>query len=117
MQRAFLPAPPGLSRLLCEGRVAGARRMEWVDLSGRGSLHAFSQNYQALFCPKPDLIGLVDLEEGCGRVLSRIDAPYDDLRIGQPLRMDFLELPGGLFLHQFLPDAPTTRGPVLRRSP
>jgi hypothetical protein len=49
------------------------------------------------------VIGLVDLEEGCGRVLSRIAAPFQTLRIGQPLRVGFLDLPGGLVLHQFLP--------------
>lgn len=75
----------------------------WVDLSGRGTLHAFSQNHQALFFGKPDVIGLVDLEEGCGRLLSRIDAPIDQLRIGQPLVLDFMDLPGGLVLHQFRP--------------
>jgi uncharacterized OB-fold protein len=78
--------------------------MVWVDLSGRGSLHAFSQNHRALFFQKPDVIGLVDLEEGCGRILSRIDAPLETLRIGQRLRVDFLDLPGGLVLHQFRPE-------------
>lgn len=77
--------------------------MSWVDLSGRGTLHAFSQNHQALFFGKPDVIGLVDLEEGCGRILSRIDAPIETLRIDQPLVVDFLELPENLVLHQFRP--------------
>ena len=77
--------------------------MTWIDLSGRGTLHAFSQNHRTLFFNKPDVIGLVDLEEGCGRILSRIDAPLQTLQIGQPLQIDFFDLPGGLVLHQFRP--------------
>jgi len=80
------------------------RDVRWVNLSGRGRLHAFTQLERAWFFTKPDVIGLVDLEEGCGRLLSRIAAPIERLRVGQRLRVDFLELPGGLTLHQFLPD-------------
>lgn len=99
----FFPPRPACPE--CSARDASrGGRIRWVDLSGRGTLHAFSQNHQALFFGKPDVIGLVDLEEGCGRVLSRIDAAFEDLRIGQPLRVDFLALPAGLILHQFRPD-------------
>jgi len=80
------------------------RRVRWADLSGRGTLHAFTQIERAFFFAKPDVIGLVDLEEGCGRILSRIAAPFESLRIGQHVRVDFLDLPGGLVLHQFRPD-------------
>jgi len=83
--------------------AARGRNVRWVDLSGRGRLHAFTQLDRAFFFAKPDVIGLVDLDEGCGRVLSRIVAPFETLRIGQPLRVGFLDLPGGLVLHQFLP--------------
>ncbi|MFQ5456868.1 MAG: Zn-ribbon domain-containing OB-fold protein [Myxococcota bacterium] len=94
--RPFCPACAGADA----SRGGG---MSWVDLSGRGTLHAFSQNHQALFFGKPDVIGLVDLEEGCGRILSRIDAPIETLRIDQPLVVDFLELSENLVLHQFRP--------------
>lgn len=100
-----LSFPPRASCPPCAAADATrGRRMEWVDLSGRGTLHAFSQNHQAIFFGKPDVIGLVDLEEGCGRLLSRIDAPLASLRIGDRLRVDYLDLPGGLRLHQFRPD-------------
>ena len=94
--RAFCPACAG-----ADASRGGA--LSWIDLCGRGTLHAFSQNHQAFFFAKPDVIGLVDLEEGCGRILSRIDAPISALQIGQPLVVDFVELPGGLVLHQFRP--------------
>ena len=100
-----LSFPPRIFCPVCVAADASrSGTMVWEDLSGRGSLHAFSQNHRALFFQKPDVIGLVDLEEGCGRILSRIDAPFVTLRIGQPVRLDFLDLPGGLVLHQFRPD-------------
>ena len=99
-----LAFPPRRVCAACVGAgVPGGRDMRWVELSGRGRLHSFSQNERALFFRKPDVIGLVDLEEGCGRILSRIAAPFESLRIGQALRVEFIELPGGLVLHQFRP--------------
>ncbi len=100
----ILSFPPRAVCASCsEGDASRGGAVTWVDLSGRGTLHAFSQNHQAIFFGKPDVIGLVDLEEGCGRLLSRIDAPIDQLRIGQPLVVDFMDLPGGFVLHQFRP--------------
>ena len=99
-----LSFPPRSVCATCsEGDASKGGAMTWVDLSGRGTLHAFSQNHQALFFRKPDVIGLVDLEEGCGRILSRIEAPISELRIGQALLVDFMELPGAVILHQFRP--------------
>jgi len=96
--------PRGHCPACASADASRGRNVRWADLSGRGRLHAFTQLERAYFFTKPDVIGLVDLEEGCGRVLSRIVAPIEGLRIGQPMRVDFLELPGGLVLHQFLPD-------------
>jgi uncharacterized OB-fold protein len=99
---AFPPRP--VCAVCARASVQSGGALRWVELSGRGRLHAFSQNDRALFFRKPDVIGLVDLEEGCGRILSRIAAPFESLRIGQALRVEYIELPGGLVLHQFRPD-------------
>lgn len=95
--------PRGHCAACAAADASRGRNVEWVDLCGRGRLHAFTQLERAFFFTKPDVIGLVDLEEGCGRILSRIVAPFESLQVGQPLRVDFLDLPGGLVLHQFLP--------------
>lgn len=82
--------------------VCTSDALDWVDLSGRGTLAAFSTQETAVRFRAPDVIGLVDLAEGV-RVLSRIAAPYEDLSLGQPLAVDFFEAEPGLVLHQFRP--------------
>ena len=78
--------------------------LEWIELSGRGELAAFSTQEQGLRFRAPDVLGLVDLEEGV-RILSLIAAPYEELRIGQPLRVEFFEVQPGEVLHRFRPVA------------
>jgi uncharacterized OB-fold protein len=63
---------------------------EWVEYSGRGTLHSFSKIYAA---PKgfedmaPYIIGVVDLEEG-GRLLSWLkDIPDSEIKIGMRVKV------------------------------
>jgi uncharacterized OB-fold protein len=77
--------------------------LEWVDLSGRGTLAAFSTQESGYRFRAPDVIGLVDLAEGV-RLLSRIAASYDALEIGQAVKVDYVEAEPGLILHQFVPE-------------
>jgi hypothetical protein len=79
--------------------------LEWIALSGRGTLAAFSTQEQGLRFAAPDVLGLVDLAEGV-RLLSRIDASYESLRIGEPVVLGFVEAAPGLVLHQFAPERP-----------
>jgi uncharacterized OB-fold protein len=126
VSRENLAAHDGVSRrffdLLAEGRLATTRcnscgllaypprawchvctaDVSWVDLSGRGTLAAFSTQETAARFRAPDVIGLVDLEEGV-RVLSRIAGAYEELSIGQQVTVDFFEAEPGLILHQFVP--------------
>jgi uncharacterized OB-fold protein len=83
--------------------VCTAEELEWIDLSGRGRLVAFSTQERGFRFPAPDVLGLVDLEEGV-RVFSRIDAPLQELEIGQAMTVDFLEISSGEVLHQFRPE-------------
>ncbi|WP_287154527.1 OB-fold domain-containing protein [Candidatus Solincola tengchongensis] len=76
--------------------------MEWVDLPREGTLLAFTWQEAAIRCRKPEILGLVELE-GVGNVLTRIDAPYESLRIGQRVAFDTWTSPDGLVLHQFRP--------------
>lgn len=75
--------------------------LEWVPLSGRGRLAAFSTQETAIRFRAPDVIGLVDLEEGV-RVLSHIAGSYDELRIGDEVVVDFIEIEPGFVLHRFV---------------
>ena len=65
--------------------VTGARDLEWVEASGRGTVHATTV-VRAKPPQQPYNVALVDLEEG-PRVMSRVEgiAP-DEVRIGMKVR-------------------------------
>ena len=86
--------------ILCP--VCLADDLVWVDLPREGELIAFTWQEGALRCRKPDVLGVVELE-GVGNVFTRIDAPYEDLSIGQRVVFDTWEAPDGVTLHQFRP--------------
>jgi len=63
--------------------------LEWVDLSGRGSLYSFTEvsAAPATFADEaPYVLCLVDLDEGI-RCLSRINATWDELRPDMRVRV------------------------------
>ena len=76
--------------------------VEWIDLSRRGTLYAFTQQERSLRFGKPDVIGVVELPDA-GRLLTRVDAPYDELSIGMEVELDFLDVSENQTLHQFRP--------------
>ena len=79
-----------------------ARDVEWFDLPWSGTLYAFTQQERSLRFSRPDVLGLVELP-GVGRILTRIDAPFETLAIGQPVVLDFVEVSRDIVLHQFRP--------------
>ncbi len=76
--------------------------IEWIDLPEKGSLFAFTQQERSLRFGKPDVIGVVELE-GAGKLLTRIDAPYESLSIGDTMELDFIDISKEQTLHQFRP--------------
>jgi len=65
--------------------------VEWRPASGRGTIFALTLSQVAppqLQHAVPYAMALVQLEEG-PRMLARIGAPYDGLRIGQPVTVDW----------------------------
>lgn len=78
------------------------KSVAWVDLPTRGKVYAFTTQHRALRFTPPDVIGLVDLP-GVGRILTKFAAPVEQLSIGQDVELDFVEIHGGLVLHQFKP--------------
>lgn len=76
--------------------------LEWKKLPAEGILYAFTQQERALRFSKPDVIGIVELE-GVGRIITKIGAPYESLKIGMKVYLDFIEIENGMVLHQFRP--------------
>ena len=76
--------------------------LEWVELSGRGVLHSWTEVYIA--GPEfntPFLMGLVDLSEGVGRIASMIvGAKVHQLRIGMPVRIIYTDVHKDLTLYR-----------------
>jgi len=87
---AAISFPP---RLLCP--ACGSDEREWVELSGRGEIYAWTRNRivpRGYIQEAPYLTAMVDLEEG-PRLLTRIEnAANEELRIGQAVRIGFKPL-------------------------
>ena len=79
-----------------------SRNVAWKELPKRGRLYAFTQQDRALRFVKPDVIGLVEIE-GLGKILTRIDAPYETLKIGMEMELDFIKVDERYTLPQFRP--------------
>lgn len=89
--------PPRIFCPQCYGE-----NLTWEKLPTEGTLYAFTQQERALRFSKPDVIGIVTIE-GLGNILTKIGAPYESLKIGMNLRVDFIEIENGIVLHQFIP--------------
>lgn len=74
--------------------------IEWIELSGRGKLYAFTQQERATRFMKPEVIGIVELEEGF-LLVSHIAEKFEDLKIGDELRVSFLDVSDDFTLHKF----------------
>jgi len=103
-KKTFVPPRTRCSRCL-------SRELDWVDAPSTGTLYAFSWQEMGLRFSKPDVLGVVELtlEDGPVRIVTRIDAPYEALRIGMPVELGFIEAAAGMVLHQFKPSSRTTR--------
>jgi uncharacterized OB-fold protein len=78
------------------------RETVWKDLSGRGVVHAFTQQERGLRFTAPEVLGVVELEEGV-RVFGLLAAPFDSLEIGQPVELELRADDSGLTLLVFRP--------------
>jgi uncharacterized OB-fold protein len=97
-KRWFVPPRSHCSRCL-------SRDLTWEDAPARGTLYAFTRQEIGLRFVKPDVLGIVQLglPDGPARLLTRIDARLEELAIGMIVDLDFLDLGGGVVLHQFRP--------------
>ena len=79
-----------------------AEEPSWVDIGDGATLYAFTTQARGLRFMAPDVVGVVDLP-GVGRITSVILGRFDELRIGQPLRFEPVDVSKDLVVHGFRP--------------
>jgi uncharacterized OB-fold protein len=77
--------------------------MVWKELPGRGTVYAFTQQERGLRFTAPDVVGVVELQEGV-RVFGLLEAPFESLEIGQPVALELRADESGLTLLVFRPE-------------
>ena len=75
-------------------------RTEWQPVSGQGTLYTYSVMRRVQV---PYAIAYVRLDEGVTLMTNIIDCDFDQLRIGQPVRVVFVATEGGLAIPMFTP--------------
>lgn len=80
--------------------------LDWVDLPDRGHLYAFSAVLAGaplgLEGDVPFAVGLVDLLGAPLRLFGRIEGPpWNELRIGQPVRVETYDIGDGRMFYRF----------------
>ena len=84
--------------------ATGTEDVEWYELSGNGTLYAFTQQDRALRFARPDVIGLVELPDlDGGRIIAKIEAPYEACKIGMPLRFVPVKISDRIYAPGFRP--------------
>jgi uncharacterized protein len=74
--------------------------LQWRELSGRGTVYAFTQQERGLRFTAPDVVGIAELEEGV-RVFGVFEEQYESLAIGQPIEVHLCRGVPGLTLLGF----------------
>ncbi len=72
----------------------------WEPASGRGHVYAFSVMRNV---PQPYAIAYVTLEEGPTMMTNIVDCAFEDIRIGQPVRVVYRDTEGGPPVPMFTP--------------
>jgi uncharacterized OB-fold protein/acyl dehydratase len=97
-----LQHPPGPMCPGCHGLDLG-----FVRARGRGSVYSFVVTHHPAIPPfaYPNLIALVELEEGTRLVSNLVGVAREDVRIGMPVALEFAEVEPGRLLPSFRPAA------------
>lgn len=94
-------------RDICPG--SGSRNVEWMQASGRGTLHTFAIVHRApvpgLRDHVPYVVALVDLEEGPRMATNLVGVEPDPsaIRVGMPVQVDFAAVTEEVTLPVFRP--------------
>ena len=76
--------------------------VEWVPLPEEGSLYAFTTNKRGLRFAAPAVVGVVEMP-GVGLILGPIAGALGELKIGQPVQVEVIEISEDLRFHRFVP--------------
>jgi len=79
--------------------------LDFVVASGRGTIHSFvvAEHPQVPPFSYPNVVVLVDLEEGTRLVSRLVGVEPDAVTIGMPVAVDYERIDGKLTLHCFRP--------------
>lgn len=89
----------------------GSLDYDWVVASGKATLYSYAVPHY----PKvpsfdyPLIVGLVELEEGVRVVSNIVGCKPEQLEIGMPLQLTFVDTDDDVSLHQFMPAPPEPR--------
>ncbi|MER7516938.1 OB-fold domain-containing protein [Streptomyces sp. NPDC126499] len=83
--------------------ACGAREWDIVEASGEGTVYSYVVMHHPPFpaFDPPYAVGLIELAEGVRMVSNVVGVPYDKVRIGMPVRLDFLRVDDELELPVF----------------
>ena len=95
-----LQHPPAVRCLSC-----GSVLLDSVIATGKGTLHSWAIAHypQVPAFDYPLIVGLVELEEGVRLVSNVTNVELEELEIGMPLEVDWLNVDNEFTLHQFKP--------------
>lgn len=86
--------------------------LDWHTVSGRGTVYTFTiarqATHPAFAGEVPQLLAIVELDEGVRMTTTIVDVAPDDLRIGLPVSPVFDHGDDGITLLRFRPAADTT---------
>ncbi|CAM5595175.1 DNA-binding protein OS=Streptomyces alboniger OX=132473 GN=CP975_17160 PE=4 SV=1 [Streptomyces alboniger] len=85
--------------------ACGSAEWDTVEASGEGTVHSYVVMHHPPFpaFDPPYAVGLVELAEGVRIVSNVVGVPYDEVRIGMPVRLEFLRADEELELPVFRP--------------
>ncbi|GHF93282.1 bifunctional MaoC family dehydratase N-terminal/OB-fold nucleic acid binding domain-containing protein [Streptomyces filamentosus] len=81
----------------------GAARWDTVEAGGEGTVHSYVVMHHPPFpaFDPPYAVGLIELAEGVRMISNVVGVPYDEVRIGMPVRLEFLRVDEELVLPVF----------------
>ncbi|MEU7026695.1 bifunctional MaoC family dehydratase N-terminal/OB-fold nucleic acid binding domain-containing protein [Streptomyces sp. NPDC046275] len=83
--------------------ACGSRAWDTVEASGTGTVYSYVVMHHPPFpaFDPPYAVGLVELAEGVRMISNIVGVPYDKVRIGMPVRLEFLRVDDDLELPVF----------------
>ncbi|MFE1231718.1 bifunctional MaoC family dehydratase N-terminal/OB-fold nucleic acid binding domain-containing protein [Streptomyces sp. NPDC058745] len=83
--------------------ACGSQRWDTVEASGAGTVYSYVVMHHPSFpaFDPPYAVGLIELAEGVRMVSNVVGVPYDKVRIGMPVRLEFLRVDAELELPVF----------------